>query len=247
MSNKYLTQHYGEMLPPYCDPTCQLNCYYSVPGPQRREIFEEFHHMVHNVIDQNCYIAQFVKLKTVKKNDSTFEHRPSYYLSIRHLPINVCRTFFINTLGISENRLDAILDPINYSWFSDRDTLLKAIEPKQEQIEKPIIITDFMKSSLDYLKKIENLCEIESDSEVSLENVPVEEYEKVLSCLKGTPRVLSSIPFLDKPQKQYFDTSICAEFIYKNYSENYIRNKTKPPFTNRQFKKIYNHYMKSYL
>lgn len=233
------------MLPPYC--SCLLTCYYSIPGPQRKEIHKEFH-MSHNVTEQNCNIVQLIKLRMIKKEDDTFESCPIYHLLMNDELVKVCRTFFLNTLGIPEQRLDAILKPINYSWYSDRETALKANLPKQAiVIDEPIIMTDFMRESLKPLNKDYNLYEPESDPEVSLEDVPFEEYEKVIAFLKSVPRVLSSYQYPGEVRKQYFETSICLEYMYKMYSENYIRNKIPPPYTIRQFKKIYNRYMKTFL
>uniref|UniRef100_A0A2S2P987 THAP-type domain-containing protein n=1 Tax=Schizaphis graminum TaxID=13262 RepID=A0A2S2P987_SCHGA len=245
--NQDLIECYGEMLPPYCDQDCQLICYYSIPGVVRRQIYKEFQ-MLHSATEQNCKITQLVQLRMTKKRDDTFKSCPTYYFVINKESIKVCRTFFMNTLGISERRLNAILKPINYSWYSDRDTALKANQPKQVNvINEPVVMTDFMKESLIPLDKDYNLYEPESDSEVSLENVPFKEYEKVFLYMKGIPRVLSSYRMPGTLKKHFFETSICLEYMYKTYSENFIRNKTPPPYTKRQFKKIYNQYMKTFL
>ncbi|XP_026821823.1 uncharacterized protein LOC113560253 [Rhopalosiphum maidis] len=73
-----LTECYGEMLPPYCDPKCQLKCYYSVPGPQRKEMFNQFHKL-QNVTEQNCKIAQLVQIVMV-------ENQNNYGKKYRHIP-----------------------------------------------------------------------------------------------------------------------------------------------------------------
>jgi len=245
--NQDLIESYGEMLPPYCDPDCQLKCYYSMLSPERRQIYKEFQ-MLPNATEQNCKVTQLVKLRMTKKSDSTFESCPTYHFIRNNESIKVCRTFFKNTLGIPEQRLEAVLKSTNYSWYSDRDTALKANLPKQvNEISEPEVMTDFMKESLISLEKDYNLFEPESDSEVSLENVPLEEYEKVLLYIKSIPRVLSSNQIPGTSIKHDFETSISWEYMYKTYSENYIRNKTPPPYTKRQFKKIYNQYMKLFL
>ncbi|VVC33097.1 Hypothetical protein CINCED_3A008515 [Cinara cedri] len=242
-----LTECYGEMLPATCDTDCQLICYYSIPGPQRREIYNQFQ-ILHNVTEQNCKITQLVKLRLIKKSNETFECCPLYHLIMNSLTVKVCRTFFINTLGITENRLNGVLKPINYSWYSDKDTALKANLPNQVKVTgKSVLMTDFMRESLKLLDNDYNLYEPESDSEVNLENVPFEEYEKVFSYIKGIPRVLSSYQAPGELKKQFFETSICLDYIYKSYSENYIRNNIPPPYTKRQFKIIYNQYMKTFL
>jgi len=152
----------------------------------------------------------------------------------------------MNTLGIPESRLDAILNPTHYSWFSNKESALKARQPKQVKvIKEPMVITDFVKESLKPLKKDYNLYESESDSEVSLDNVPTKEYKKVFLYMKSIPRVLSS--FNKNSKNQSFETSINLDFMYKSYSENYIKNKVPPPYTKRQFRKIYNQYMKTFL
>lgn len=162
--------------------------------------------------------------------------------------VKVCRTFFTNTLGIPNRRLDAILNPINYSWYFDRDTALKANLPNQVRIiSEPVIMTDFMKKSVIPLGKDYNFYESESDSEVTVDNVSFKEYEKVFLHIKSIPRVLSSYQNPGTSRRHFFETSISVEYMYKTYSENYIKNKTLPPFTKRQFKKIYNSYMKTFL
>lgn len=239
-----LTECYGEMLPPYCDPDCQLICYYSIPGPQRRQIYKEFQML--NATEQNCKITQLVQLRMSKKKDSTFESCPTYHFILNKAFIKVCKNFFINTLGISDHRLNAILKPINYSWYSDTETALKANQPKKVTvISEPVVMTDFMKESLIPLDKDYNSYQPEGDLEVSLENVPFKEYEQVFLYMKGIPRILSS--YTGPLKKHYFETSICLEYMYKAYSENFIKNKTPPPYTKRQFKKIYNQYMKTFL
>lgn len=243
-----LTECYGEMLPAICDTDCQIICYYLIPDSQRRDIYKQFQ-MLHNVTEQNCKITQLIKVRFIKKLDETIiEFCPSYHLIMNNLTIRVCRTFFINTLGITENRLKGVLKPINYSWYSDKETALKANLPKHVKvIGKSVIMTDFMKESLKLLDKDYNLYEVESDSEVNLENVPIEEYEKVFSYIKSIPRVLSSYQAPGETNKQFFETSIGFDYIYKTYSENYIQKKVSPPYTKCQFKIIYNEYMKAFL
>ncbi|XP_022182300.1 uncharacterized protein LOC111042111 isoform X2 [Myzus persicae] len=244
--NQDLTECYGEMLPPYCDQDCKLLCFYSMSASIRRQIYKEFQML--NATEQNCKIAQLVQLRMSKKKDNTFESCPTYRFIWNKVPTKVCRTFFRNTLGISEHRLEAILNPINYSWYSDRDIALKANQPQQiNVISEPVVMTDFMKESLIPLDKDYNLFEPESDPDVSLENVPFKEYEQVLLYMKGIPRVLSSYKIPGTLKKHYFETSVCSEYMYKTYSENFIKNKTPPPYTKRQFKKIYNEYMKTFL
>lgn len=235
------------MLPPNCDQNCQYVCYYSIPNHLRRVIYKEFQQL-RNVTEQNCIITQLVQFNMIEKGNCSFENCPSYHLIMNKESIKVCRTFFMNTLGITEQRLNAILKPINYSWYSDKDTALKANQPKQVKvINESTVMTDFMKESLEPLDKDYNAYEPESDSEVSLENVPVEEYERVFLYMKGIPRVLSSYQMPGEVKKQFFETSINLEYMYKTYSENFIRKKMSPPYTKRQFKKIYNQYMKTFL
>ncbi|XP_027845488.2 uncharacterized protein LOC114125885 isoform X1 [Aphis gossypii] len=245
--DQVLSECYGEMLPPYCDQNCQLKCYYSVPGPQRREIFNEFNKL-QNVIEQNCKIAQLVQLVMVENIESNFERFVTYHLTMNKESVKVCQLFFINTLGISEHRLDAILKPVNYNWYINSDAALKANVPKEATtINEQIIITNFVKESLKLLDKDYNLYVPESDTEIDLENVPSQEQEKVLMYIKSIPRILCVPKFPGDVKKQLFETSICMGYMYKTYSENYIKNKIPPPYTKRQFKKIYNLYMKSHL
>lgn len=115
------------MLPANCDTDCQRLCYYSILHPQRKDIYKEFS-MLNNVTEQNYTITQLVKLRKVQQVDGTFEYIPIYHLKTNNLTVNVCKKFFINTLGITKHRLNSVLKPINYSWYSDKDTALKAQE-----------------------------------------------------------------------------------------------------------------------
>lgn len=235
------------MLPPYCSPDCQLFCFHSIPGPQRKEIYNEFQ-MLHYVTEQNCKIAELTELRSVKKGE-TFKNCVSYNLMMNKKLIKVCRTFFINTLGITEHRLDAILEPINYCWYSDRDTALKANLQKPAKVvtDESVSMTGFIKESSLLLNKDYNLFEPDSDTEVSLENLSIDEYEKATTFMKSIPRVLSASEMTPEMKKYYFETSICVENMYKMYSESYVRNETPTPFTELQFKKIYNQCMKTLL
>lgn len=245
--NQDLTECYGEMLPPYCNPDCQLTCFYSIPGPQRREIYNEFH-MLPNVTEQNCKIAELIELRSIKKVE-TSKSCVSYHLMMNKKFVKVCQTFFINTLGISERRIDAILKPINYSWYSDKDTALRVNVPKREKLvtNESVIMTDFINESSILLNKDYNLFEPESDTNVSFDNLSIDEYEKAMSFMQSIPRVVSACQMTIESKKRYFETSICLENMYKMYSEHFIRNKSPPPFTELQFKKIYNQCMKTLL
>lgn len=235
------------MLPPDCSQDCQLQCYYTISGPMRRKIFNGFYSL-QDVTAQNCEITQLVKLRMVKKGSSTFEGCPSYNLLLNNELVKVCRLFFMNTLGIPENRIDSVLKSKNYIWYSDKDTALKANQPKYPKLIKETgVMTDFLKESLMLLDKDYSLYEPESDTEISLDNVSVEEYEKVLLLLKSIPRVLSSYNNSKHGNKIFFETSICLDHMYTSYSMNYLKNHTPPPYTKRQFKKIYNKYMKKFL
>lgn len=243
MFNTDLKETFGEMLPPYCTPDCKLLCYYCIPGPERREIYKEFYKSTVN--EQNWKITQLVQLCTETKEDGSLKSCPAYSLIVDKESLVVCRTFFINTLGIPECRLDAVLIPFNYYWYSDRETTILANTPQQFTDEP--IMTDFIRNSLPPMKKDYNLFVPESDEEVSLDNVHDTEYEKVINYIKSIPRVLSR--YVDSKTKkiQCFETSIHVEYMFKSYSEMYIKNNTVPPYTRRQFKKIYNQYMKNFL
>lgn len=235
------------MLPPDCSPDCQLQCYHLLPGPMRRKIFNGFYSL-QDVTAQNCEITQLIQLRMIKKGNNTIESCPSYNLLLNNKLVKVCRLFFMNTLGIPENRIDSVLKPSNYIWYSDKDTALQANQPKfPKLLTKTGVMTDFLKESLILLDKDYNSYELESDTEISLDNVSVENYEKVLLFLKSIPRVLSSYKNPKQDSKIFFETSICLDHIYTTYSMNYLKNQTPPPYTKQQFKRIYNEYMKTFL
>lgn len=186
---------YPYMLSAICVTDCHLLCCYVVPGTQRLCIFKEFH-MLPNITEQNIRITQLVKLRVVKKNDGTIECCPLYHLMTKCFDVEVCRTFFINTLGITESRLKGVLNPINYSWYSDSERALKAKLPNQIIIIcKSLIMNDFIKEPLEVFEDNGDLHNDVSVSEVNLE--PNKKYKK-----KVLPNILRSARNFQKFKKK---------------------------------------------
>lgn len=201
------------------------------------------------MLEQNCKITELVQLRTIKKENNTFESSPLYNFILNKKSVKVCQTFFINTLGISKLRINAILEPVNYSWYSDRETALKSNQSNCVKIiSEPNELTDFVKESLKMLEENDyNVHESESYTEDIVDDLSSEECEKVIKYIKSVPRVLSSCKIPGEVNRQFFETSINYEYMYKTYSENYIKENQLPPCNKRQFKKIYNKYMKTFL
>ncbi|XP_050533248.1 probable serine/threonine-protein kinase DDB_G0283337 isoform X3 [Daktulosphaira vitifoliae] len=245
--DKNLGESYGEMLPHSCDSSCQLICYFKIPEPERVKIYKKFH-LLSCITEQNCEIAQWLKVRMVKKTNGAFDCCPIYRLLKDKEFVHVCRSFFLNTLGITEQRLDSILNPVNYNWYYNKETALKANKPFEVNvINESTIITKFMKESFSMLDKDYYMFIPDHQLDVLLDEVPRNEYENVISYIQNIPRVLTSHYKIEEKCKIFFETSINVEYMYKSYSEKYLLNKKPPPYTKRQFIKIYNQYMKKFI
>jgi len=228
-----------------CLPECENLCNYCIPDAQRKQVFEIFR-TIPTTTEQNCEIARLVKLRIIKRANGKFESCPSYFLMTDNNLVKVCRLFFMRTLGITELRLNGILEPDHYSWYSDKETALKANMPP---FREPLVIdklTDFMKNSSNVLKKDYNLFENESDSDDSTEAVSKEVFENIINYIKTVPRILSAYRY-DDVNRQCFETSVTSECMHAAYSQRCIESNTVPLCTRRQFKKIYNKYMKTFI
>lgn len=238
------------MLPPICDPDCKKLCNCVLTDFQRKKIFNHFHDSI-NTTEQNHVIVQLIKLCSTKKANGKFETRPLFHLSLENKRIPVCETFFINTLGITKNRVDAILMPDNYTWFSSKANVINSY--KLPFSDKHVVdksqLTDFAKNSLALLKPEEKLFELETPSEalINVDEIPFEVIKTVLTYIKSIPRVLTMYKYPESDKSQCFEVSIRSEFMYNNFSQPYIKSNTKPPCTKGEFKKIYNKYMRGFM
>lgn len=236
-----LGESVGKMLPPRCDSSCQLLCYCKIPEPERVKIYEKFN-LLSCITEQNCEIAQWLQVRIVKRTSGSFDCCPTYRLQMGEEIVTVCRSFFLNTLGITIKRLNAILNPVNYNWYYNKKKALKVNEPVEVDLNsEPTVITDFMKESLKMLDKDYNMFIPDYLPDVSLDEIPSNEYQNIMSYIQSVPRVLTS------HNRTFFETSINVEFMYKSYSEKYLLNKEPPPCTKRQFIKIYNQLMKKFI
>lgn len=231
-----------------CVPECENLCNYCIPDPLRKQVFEIFR-TIPSITEQNCEIAQLVKLRIVKRANGKFESCPFYYLMTDNNLVKVCRLFFMRTLGITELRLEGILEPNHYSWYSDKETALKANMPpylEPSVIDNQPLTSDFMKSTSNVLEKDYNLFENENNSDDSTEAVSKEVFENIINYIKTVPRILSAYRYNDV-SRQCFETSVTSECMYAAYSQNCIESNTVPLCTRRQFSKIYNKYMKTFV
>jgi len=230
-----------------CVPECENLCNECIPGPQRKQVFEIFR-SIPTSTEQNCEIARLVKLRVIKRANGKFESCPLYYLLTENNLVKVCRLFFIRTLGITELRLNGILEPNHYSWYSDKETALKANMPPylEPPVSGKLLLTDFMKNTSNVLEKDYNLYENESDSDDSTEAVSKEVFANIINYIKTVPRMLSVYRY-DDVNKQFFETSVTSECMHAAYSQSCIESNTVPLCTEQQFRKIYNMYMKQFL
>lgn len=242
--NQHLREVYRELQPGACSSECKEFCYFCITGPQRKQIFKEFHKL-QTAVDQNCKIVELINLRIVKKSNGKFETFPSYNLVIDNKFVKVCRLFFINTLGITDDRLDAVLMPDNYSWYSIKETALNTNQPQPATVVQMEPSTSFVTNSSGILKKDNNL--FEDESELNIEDITSVEFERVVNYIKDIPRVLSVHKSRDG-KKMLFETTVDTNSMHKAYSEKYnTTNIGRPPCTLNQFRKIYNLYMKSFL
>lgn len=242
INNQHLTEVYCKMQPPVCSMGCKEFCNRYIPGFQRKQIFNAFRKL-QNAIEQNCKIVELINLRIVKKSNGKFETFPLYRLVINNKSKKVCRLFFMNTLGITNDRLNAILVSENYSWYCFKETALKASRPQPVTVV-PMKSSNFITNSLNLLEKDYNLFEDENDSNTS--TVSGIEMERVLNYIKGVPRVISSHK-ISGGKRRLFETTIDVVSMHKMYCKKCnASNAVHPPCTIKQFKKIYNMYMKTF-
>lgn len=116
-----LVASYSEMLDARCDGDCDLNCMAAVPVTGRRAAYDKFR-SVAAVADarvvQNLYLVRScVELKHRTVDTDIIEQTTEFWLG-DEIKIKVCKTFFARTLGLPDARLNALLEPETFEWFS---------------------------------------------------------------------------------------------------------------------------------
>lgn len=115
-----LVASYDEMCKAACDEDCDLKCSATVSERNRRLAYDNFRAVAESRIAQNLYLLSTcieLNQRSVDTEDNIIEQITEFWLG-NHIKIKVCKTFFAYTLGLPVARLDALLEPETFEWFS---------------------------------------------------------------------------------------------------------------------------------
>lgn len=95
----------GRAMRPPCSSTCPYDCGLNFNADERLQIFSNFWSLK-NDEKKKFYIDFIEQIKpkrryTEQKNNSRRSCSFIYYLLLRNVKLQVCKVFFLNTLGIS--------------------------------------------------------------------------------------------------------------------------------------------------
>lgn len=122
-----LVASYDEMLDAECDEDCDLDCWLVVTATGRRAAYDAFRNVPETRVAQNLYLCASIELKhrTVDTDDDIIEQTAEFWLDVvgnsddgGDIKVKVCKTFFARTLGLPDSRLEALLEPETFEWFS---------------------------------------------------------------------------------------------------------------------------------
>lgn len=108
----------GRAIKPPCMPTCAYGCSLNFDDSARQQIFTHFWSLTKKE-KENFYLQYILQVQpkrryTKEKNVSRRSCSFIYYLKLRDVNLQVCKIFFLNTLGVSSA-------PI-YRTFSQKNT-----------------------------------------------------------------------------------------------------------------------------
>lgn len=114
-----LVASYDRMIDADCDVDCDLSCSTAVSDSGRREAYDRFRGLADARVAQNLYLCTCIEIKqrTVDTDDHIIEQTTEFWLGDR-IKIKVCKTFFGRALGLPDARLDALLEPDTFEWYS---------------------------------------------------------------------------------------------------------------------------------
>uniref|UniRef100_A0A2S2N7T9 Uncharacterized protein n=1 Tax=Schizaphis graminum TaxID=13262 RepID=A0A2S2N7T9_SCHGA len=214
-----LVASYDEVLDAECDEDCDLDCLAVVPEAGRRAAYDTFRSVPEARVAQNLYLCACVELKhrTVDTDDDIIEQTAEFWLDVGDdIKVNVCKTFFARTLGLPDSRLEALLEPDTFEWFSRYRDYSKSsgdcgegnIDDDEDYDENnghrrrryanggvcdddEIPCTDFVLNSRKYLDKNNSAFveETDSDIEVYLDGITHSAYNNVINYIQTIPRV----------------------------------------------------------
>lgn len=119
-----LVASYDEMLDAECDEDCDFDCSLAVNATGRRAAYDAFRKVPETRVAQNLYLCASIELKhrTVDTDDDIIEQTAEFWLDVvgngDGIKVKVCKTFFARTLGLPDSRLEALLEPETFEWFS---------------------------------------------------------------------------------------------------------------------------------
>lgn len=95
----------GRAMRPPCSTTCPYYCRLNFDADERLKIFSNFW-LLKNDEKKKFYIEFIDQIKpkrryTIHKNNSRRSRSFIYYLLLDNVKLQVCKVFFLNTLGIS--------------------------------------------------------------------------------------------------------------------------------------------------
>ncbi|XP_025206373.1 uncharacterized protein LOC112602498 [Melanaphis sacchari] len=265
------------MLDAKCDEDCDLECSVAVPEASRRVAYDAFRNVPETRVAQNLYLCACVELnhRTVDTDEDIIEQTAEFWLDVNDgdddgddndIKVKVCKTFFASTLGLPDSRLEALLEPDTFEWFSkyrdcsrsfgwsdinDDEYHDEDYEHRRQRYanggpsnddETPC--TNFVLNSRKHLDKNNSAFveETDSDVEVYLDGITYSVYNSVISYIQTTPRVVSTWINQENNEETFqFECSINCHFLYLNYLKKTKKNKNK--VNEKQFKKIYNRYV----
>ncbi|XP_025416561.1 uncharacterized protein LOC112687829 [Sipha flava] len=263
--NVDLVALYDRMLDADCDEDCDLDCVATVTETERWEAYDKFRDVVEARVAHNLYLCKCIELKqrTVDVEDNIIEETTEFWLDDK-MKVKVCKTFFTRTLGLPDARLNALLEPDTFEWFSrykhlliDHTVTVMAVtavdnhdrdvdEERTKRycgIEQPC--SEFVLNSRKYLEKnsLSFVKETDSDLDEDSEDIVPSVFNSVVNQIQSIPRVVSTLinPENDKEVLR-FESSINYKYMYLHYLKQSKKNKNK--LSEKQYKKIYNQYMK---
>ncbi|KAJ8885118.1 hypothetical protein PR048_011314 [Dryococelus australis] len=90
------------MKPP-CKETCHLQCHTKYTQDQRLEIHNSFWTLGNITKQRTSMVNSMTKIEPTQKSMSKRANNFAYYLTVSDRKVRVCKTLFLNTLGVSES------------------------------------------------------------------------------------------------------------------------------------------------
>lgn len=131
-----LAASYDRMGDADCDADCDLNCRTAVSDGGRQKAYDRLRGLTDARVAQNLYLCTCVEIKqrTVDTDDHIIEQTTEFWLGDR-IKVRVCKTFFARALGLPHARLDALLEPDTFEWFTEyrRDDAASAADDRRDE------------------------------------------------------------------------------------------------------------------